>query len=114
MRLAPWLEPRVWSRSNCSSSSTRSEGLLLARLKAAQDILDRTGLLDKSTGKGNSNQQQAAAVIELIEPIQVRYRELESDPAETSRLLAMGAEKAREIAAVTMDRARKNVGLLVD
>jgi hypothetical protein len=35
------------------------------RLKAAQDILDRTGLLDKSTGKGNSNQQQAAAVIEL-------------------------------------------------
>ena len=35
------------------------------RLKAAQDILDRTGLLDKSTGKGGSSQQQAAAVIEL-------------------------------------------------
>tara|TARA_Y100001973_G_C5087654_1_gene275758 strand:+ start:172 stop:681 length:510 start_codon:yes stop_codon:yes gene_type:complete len=35
------------------------------RLKAAQDILDRTGLLDKNTGKGGSGQQQAAAVIEL-------------------------------------------------
>lgn len=36
------------------------------RLKAAQDILDRTGLLDKNTGGGaKSGQQQAAAVIEL-------------------------------------------------
>tara|TARA_R110000851_G_scaffold170414_1_gene316729 strand:- start:973 stop:1428 length:456 start_codon:yes stop_codon:yes gene_type:complete len=34
------------------------------RLKAAQDILDRTGLLDKNVG-GKSKQQQAAAVIEL-------------------------------------------------
>jgi len=35
------------------------------RLKAAQDILDRTGLLDKNSGSGKANQQQAAAVIEL-------------------------------------------------
>ena len=35
------------------------------RLKAAQDIIDRTGLLDKNSGGGKSSQQQAAAVIEL-------------------------------------------------
>jgi len=34
------------------------------RLKAAQDILDRTGLYQKQSGKGAST-QQAAAVIEL-------------------------------------------------
>ena len=52
----------------------------------------------------------------LINPNTVAraYRELESDPAETARLLAMGADKAREIAAATMDRARTNVGLLID
>ena len=54
----------------------------------------------------------AAAVIELLEPIQARYRELEADPAETARLLKLGADKARQIAATTMDRVRTNVGLL--
>ncbi len=54
----------------------------------------------------------AAAVVEMLAPIQARFRELEADPAETSRLLAVGADKAREIAAATMQRARSNIGLL--
>ncbi|MEM9203392.1 MAG: tryptophan--tRNA ligase, partial [Actinomycetota bacterium] len=54
----------------------------------------------------------AAAVIELLEPIQARYRELEADPAETARLLKIGADKAREIASTTMTRVRTNIGLL--
>jgi tryptophanyl-tRNA synthetase len=86
---------------------------LLSILGASTDR-DPASLAVDYTQYGPLKADTAAAVIELIEPIQVRYRELESDPAETSRLLAMGAEKAREIAAVTMDRARKNVGLLVD
>ncbi|RMH73112.1 MAG: tryptophan--tRNA ligase [Actinomyces sp.] len=56
----------------------------------------------------------AAAVIEMLRPVQERFRRLEADPAETSRLLAVGADKAREIAARTMDRARRNIGLLAD
>ena len=40
------------------------------------------------------------------------FAELEADPAETSRLLAVGADKARAIAAVTLERARTNIGLL--
>ena len=54
----------------------------------------------------------AEAVVELLRPIQTRFAELEADPAETSRLLQIGADKARAIAAVTLERARSNIGLL--
>ena len=40
----------------------------------------------------------ADAVVELLRPIQTRFAELEADPAETSRLLQIGADKARAIA----------------
>ena len=55
----------------------------------------------------------AEAVVELLRPIQTRFAELEADPAETSRLLKIGADKAEAIAAVTLERARTNIGLLV-
>ncbi len=54
----------------------------------------------------------AAAVIEVLSPIQARYAELEADPGETQRLLAVGAAKASELAAATLTRARTNLGLL--
>ena len=54
----------------------------------------------------------AAAVIELLAPIQARYRELAADPAATAAVLATGADKARTVAGVTMARAREAVGLL--
>jgi tryptophanyl-tRNA synthetase len=54
----------------------------------------------------------AAAVIEVLRPVQARYAELAADPAETARLLATGADKARTVAAATMARAKANVGLL--
>ncbi len=54
----------------------------------------------------------AAAVIERIAPIQARYAELAADPGETSRLLAVGAAKATDLAAATLTRAKTNIGLL--
>jgi tryptophanyl-tRNA synthetase len=54
----------------------------------------------------------AAAVVELLAPVQARFRELEADPAETLRLLAVGAGKARETATATLARARQGIGLL--
>jgi tryptophanyl-tRNA synthetase len=53
----------------------------------------------------------AEAVVELLRPIQQRYAELSADPAETARLLADGAAKARATATVVMERARDAVGL---
>jgi tryptophanyl-tRNA synthetase len=52
------------------------------------------------------------AVAEVLRPLQQRYAELAADPAETSRLLAVGAEKARSVAAKTLARARDALGFL--
>jgi tryptophanyl-tRNA synthetase len=54
----------------------------------------------------------AAAVIEKLAPIQARFAELEADPAETRRLLAVGAAKAAEVADATLLRAEDKLGLL--
>ena len=54
----------------------------------------------------------AAAVIERLVPIQQRFAELAADPAETTRMLRQGADKARSIASVVYERARTNIGYL--
>ena len=61
---------------------------------------------------GDLKAATADAVVEMLAPIQARYHELAADPAETSRLLALGADKARSVARATLDRARTNLGLL--
>lgn len=53
----------------------------------------------------------AAAVVELLGPIQVRFGELVGDPAEIARLLAMGAGKASAVAGPTLARAQHAIGL---
>ncbi len=52
------------------------------------------------------------AVVEMLTPIQARYRELLADPGELARLLRHGADKARTVAAVTTRRAYDAVGFL--
>jgi tryptophanyl-tRNA synthetase len=53
----------------------------------------------------------AEAVIELLRPLQQRFAELAADPTETSRILALGADKARKTASATMARVRDRLGL---
>jgi tryptophanyl-tRNA synthetase len=52
------------------------------------------------------------AVVEILAPIQHRYHELMGDKAELSRLLRTGAEKARAVASVTLERTYSNIGML--
>ena len=52
------------------------------------------------------------AVVGFLEPIQARYGELSADPGEVERALHASAERAREIATVTMERVRPRLGLL--
>ncbi len=52
------------------------------------------------------------AVVELLRPIQARYRELMNDRAELQSLLRVGADRARVIAAATLARAQRAVGML--
>jgi tryptophanyl-tRNA synthetase len=54
----------------------------------------------------------ADAVVGLLEPIQARYEELAADPSTVAKILERGAEKAQSVAAVTLARARTNIGLL--
>jgi len=53
----------------------------------------------------------AAAVTEMLAPIQQRYADLSADPAELDRLLAAGAAKASAVAAPVLARAQRAMGL---
>ncbi|MFC3298548.1 tryptophan--tRNA ligase [Arthrobacter agilis] len=54
----------------------------------------------------------AAAVADTLGPVRVRAEELLSDPAELDRLLALGAAKARDLAAPTLAAVYERVGFL--
>jgi tryptophanyl-tRNA synthetase len=63
-------------------------------------------------GYGDFKIAVAEAVIELVSPIQARYRELRSDPAELQRLLQVGAEKARAVSAPTLALMYERMGFV--
>jgi len=52
------------------------------------------------------------AVLAVLDPIRERYEELRNDPGELTRLLRIGAEKAREVASATLSRAHANIGMM--
>lgn len=54
----------------------------------------------------------AEAIINVLEPVQRRRAELLADPAELDRIIARGAGKASEVAAVTVQRAKDAMGFL--
>lgn len=84
---------------------------LLGVLAAATGS-DPESLAEQYQQYGPLKADTAAAVIELLEPVQARYRELMADPGEVTAIAAKGAAKARAIAEVTLQRARDNLGLL--
>ena len=61
---------------------------------------------------GKLKSDAAEAVLELVVPLQERYRELARDPGAVRSVLAAGASHAGEVAARTMDAARSAIGLL--
>jgi tryptophanyl-tRNA synthetase len=62
-------------------------------------------------GYGDFKAAVAEAVVEYLEPVRERYRELRADEAELERLLAAGAERARAIAAGTLADVREAMGV---
>ncbi|HEU6446325.1 MAG TPA: tryptophan--tRNA ligase [Gaiellaceae bacterium] len=64
------------------------------------------------SGYGQFKSDVAEAVVELVVPIQQRYTELRSDDAELRRLLARGAEKAREESAPTLEAMYERMGFV--
>jgi tryptophanyl-tRNA synthetase len=63
-------------------------------------------------GYGDLKTDVGEAVVELFKPMQARYAELRSDEGELRRLLAVGAEKARETAAPTLAAMYERMGFV--
>jgi tryptophanyl-tRNA synthetase len=64
-----------------------------------------------SQGYGPFKEAVAEAVVELLDPIRRRYEELRPDP-ELRRLLAQGAERARDVAAPTLAAMYDRMGFI--
>ena len=71
--------------------------------QAVADDYEQYGALKVATGE---------AVLAVLDPIRLRYQELMNDRGELARLLRVGADKARAVAAVTLDRAHTNIGMV--
>ena len=54
----------------------------------------------------------AEAVVELLAPIQERYNALRADEGELRRMLATGADKAREASAPTLETMYERMGFV--
>ena len=103
---------------------TDSDGEVRYDPAAKPGVSNLLGILASATGRtpeavaddyaqyGPLKADTADAVNELLNPIRDRYAELSADPAEVARLLDAGADKARQVAAATLERARTNAGLL--
>jgi tryptophanyl-tRNA synthetase len=63
-------------------------------------------------GYGDLKDGLAEAMIEGLRPLQERHRELVADPGELTRILEVGAEKARAIAAKTLATVYEKLGFL--
>ena len=65
-----------------------------------------------SGGYGTFKEEVGEAVVALLDPIRLRYEELRTDPAELERLLGLGAEKAREASAPTLEQMYERMGFV--
>jgi tryptophanyl-tRNA synthetase len=63
-------------------------------------------------GYGAFKQEVGDAVVALLDPIRRRYEELRTDEAELRRLLARGAEKARDESAPTLRSMYERMGFV--
>ncbi len=63
-------------------------------------------------GYGEFKESVGEALVGLLGPIQERYRDLRSDPGELSRLLAVGADKARETSTPTLEAMYEHMGFV--
>jgi tryptophanyl-tRNA synthetase len=63
-------------------------------------------------GYGQFKGDVGDAVVELFAPIQQRYEELRADEGELRRLLAIGADKAREASAPTLEAMYERMGFV--
>jgi tryptophanyl-tRNA synthetase len=91
----------------------RPEARNLVTIYAALADESVADVLARFAGQGFGAFKPALAelMVETLRPIGTRLAELQRDPAELDRLLALGAEKARAVAAPTLAAAYQAMGL---
>ena len=108
------------------SAVTDTDGEIRFDREAKPGVSNLLGIFSAVTGKsmesietefagkgyGDLKGAVADAVVALTEPMQARTKELLSDSAELDRLLALGAEKASEIAEQTLADVYQNLGFI--
>ncbi len=62
-------------------------------------------------GYGDFKKELAELVVECLRPVQERYAEITADPGYLDDILKTGADRAQPIAAATLDRVRRTIGL---
>ena len=97
MRYDPAAKPGI---SNLLEIMSVATGDAIPELEARYD----------SGGYGRFKTDVAEAVAALLDPIRSRYDELRADAGELERLLAHGAEKAREASAPTLEAMYERMG----
>ena len=63
-------------------------------------------------GYGTFKSEVAESVIALLEPFQTQFREMREDDGQLPRLLALGAEKARETSRPTLEAMYERMGFV--
>jgi tryptophanyl-tRNA synthetase len=98
-------------RYNLEEKPGISNLIELMTVATGESIPDVEARYDGS-GYGRFKEDVAEAVVEVLAPIRGRYEEIRSDVAELDRLLALGAEKAREASAPTLELMYERMGFV--
>jgi len=99
VRYAPDDKPGISNLLEIMSVATGDE---ISQLEARYD----------GGGYGRFKDEVAEAVVELFTPVRARYEELRADEPQLKTLLALGAEKARETSAPTLETMYERMGFV--
>jgi tryptophanyl-tRNA synthetase len=99
--------PRIVRAPDKPGVSNLIDILAVARGIPAEQVESE---MQAARGYGDLKKATAEAVIEMLEPVRSRYAELRGDEAELERVLALGAAKARALAAPVLADVRRVMG----
>ena len=83
--------------------------IALIQDKTIEEVVQRL----EGNGYKALKDEATEAVLSVLQPLQHRIYQLLDDPAELSAIYTAGAERAREIAAVTLDDVKRKIGFVL-